>query len=178
MVKLDFNPRSLTGATKWCFLAIGTGTFQSTLPHGSDLRRDASGLHQCISIHAPSRERRANMPPSTMRRHFNPRSLTGATDSCAYVARYVTKFQSTLPRGSDLSPGEPPFFPDSISIHAPSRERLRSIDLALYLFYFNPRSLAGATLSGLRYLGLVYNFNPRSLAGATPRKSSRHVLWL
>ena len=86
--------------------------------------------------------------------------------SCAYVARYVTKFQSTLPCGSD------PFVRP----------------LSGNVWHFNPRSLAGATIIGLINVAtrafqstlpcgsdiyllnsstkLSY-FNPRSLAGAT-----------
>ena len=120
-----------------------------------------------ISIHAPSRERH----------------------SCAYVARYIMKFQSTLPRGSDHS----------------------SLGSCLVRVDFNPRSLAGATVAtransvALRLFqstlprgsdrvrsqfgrtqtsfqstlprgsdalniilaNILQNFNPRSLAGAT-----------
>ena len=34
-----------------------------------------------------------------------------------------------------------------ISIHAPSRERLQRVSIAVSAAHFNPRSLAGATLS-------------------------------
>ena len=78
-----------------------------------------------ISIHAPSRER-----------HQTSR-YRGAD----------VRFQSTLPRGSDLLPT------------AAHRQKL---------FYFNPRSLAGATLRGMLSISRSINFNPRSLAGATP----------
>ena len=56
---IDFNPRSLTGATlDGDEIIEGVEAFQSTLPHGSDLRSYSIGL-------TPS--------------DFNPRSLTGAT---------------------------------------------------------------------------------------------------
>ena len=75
-------------------------------------------------------------------------------------------FQSTLPRGSDrictaedvrasisihapsrerLSIGTDDVGDDAISIHAPSRERPENKKDAQLLRYFNPRSLAGAT---------------------------------
>ena len=55
-----------------------------------------------------------------------------------------------------------------ISILAPSRERpSSSASVQTSLSYFNPRSLAGATMS-LSCRGLsTHYFNPRSLAGAT-----------
>ena len=57
-----------------------------------------------------------------------------------------TKFQSTLPRGSDHQSGE----------------KCRA-----HFFYFNPRSLAGATAYRLSQGKGTGDFNPRSLAGAT-----------
>ena len=143
---------------------------------------------QSISIHAPSRERRMVL----------------------YKLVRESRFQSTLPRGSDKLHAfccERPW----ISIHAPSRERPRTAYKAMYntefqstlprgsdrlcrkrlqrRSYFNPRSLAGATvpkIASLRRIGIsihapsrerrnalnaisvqVFNFNPRSLAGAT-----------
>ena len=55
-----------------------------------------------------------------------------------------------------------------ISIHAPSRERL--LDKVAYNTSgsnFNPRSLAGATMTSPLSWMPEHNFNPRSLAGAT-----------
>ena len=60
---------------------------------------------------------------------------------------YLITFQSTLPRGSDLS--EP--------------------DLSYVPVHFNPRSLAGATVRFLILHLATRYFNPRSLAGATDR---------
>ena len=54
--------------------------FQSTLPHGSD-----KSLFSILS----------------WRKHFNPRSLTGATASCRSLSFFGYSFQSTLPHGSD-----------------------------------------------------------------------------
>ena len=103
----------------------GKQSFQSTLPRGSDgvYRPHDFDFADFISIHAPSRERRyiAFQPfdvlvisihapsrerrsfpilSSRFRRHFNPRSLAGATG----------KTRSMMWTGK-------------ISIHAPSRER-------------------------------------------------------
>ena len=120
----DFNPRSLAGATEWRFFYVRKQKFQSTLPRGSDFLHHGCRISAYISIHAPSRERRAT--------------------ACGR------------------------FFARKISIHAPSRER-RTLTL-LYInsnCYFNPRSLAGATLTSLSIPFVVLNFNPRSLAGAT-----------
>ena len=98
--------------------------FQSTLPHGSDLKRAGIISHPCnfnprsltgatllfsvhfvafsISIHAPSRERRRRL--CSYARHqpyFNPRSLTGATALDVTISIIFALFQSTLPHGSD-----------------------------------------------------------------------------
>ena len=78
---LDFNPRSLAGATKCSY----------------KVRLPAS-----ISIHAPSRERRSDSTSFSLRCcDFNPRSLAGATGSSINGASALSAFQSTLPRGSD-----------------------------------------------------------------------------
>ena len=121
---MNFNPRSLAGATKaneWAIRCVHisihapsrerptfTGhllhilVFQSTLPRGSD---DSQ-----ISLNAAS----AN---------FNPRSLAGATFYCLAGGRHGLLFQSTLPRGSDREQPTNSGLMPSISIHAPSRER-------------------------------------------------------
>ena len=76
---LDFNPRSLTGATAPIPGLRELPTFQSTLPHGSDK----------ILVFL-----------MTACHDFNPRSLTGAT--CKRLeAKDKIIFQSTLPHGSD-----------------------------------------------------------------------------
>ena len=99
-------------------------TFQSTLPHGSDRNLLDALTSTDISIHAPSRER------------------------LYQTSRYVhgKQFQSTLPHGSDAAQGaidrldqdfnprsltgateysQPATYQFNISIHAPSRERLK-----------------------------------------------------
>ena len=101
-----FNPRSLTGATFlfffWFFCYI---IFQSTLPHGSD---DKPPVDRVIAVQFQSTlphgsDLRSPYSPQ-QRKHFNPRSLTGAT--------------ALLERAPPMR---------DISIHAPSRERLQAI---------------------------------------------------
>ena len=75
--------------------------FQSTLPRGSDDTAKSDLRQACISIHAPSRERRQPAAP---------------------IARQH-QFQSTLPRGSDADGQRLHHCCAGISIHAPSRER-------------------------------------------------------
>ena len=122
--RMDFNPRSLAGATVILCACQRINKFQSTLPRGSDPLDSLSSLifltfqstlprgsdralvivltvRQGISIHAPSRER----------------PLIFCLNATA------SKFQSTLPRGSDFY-GYCKSFNAQISIHAPSRERL------------------------------------------------------
>ena len=120
----DFNPRSLTGATRSCCFDscplpisihapsrerrdvalryIYDPLFQSTLPRGSDgisyyIRREIR-----ISIHAPSRERLDIYAEQCTPTYFNPRSLAGAT-SHNITHFLLHAFQSTLPRGSDFT---------------------------------------------------------------------------
>ena len=77
---LNFNPRSLTGATGTKHInKINNFLFQSTLPHGSDI---IPGI------------------PYIGIGHFNPRSLTGATGYNLFRSPTL-EFQSTLPHGSD-----------------------------------------------------------------------------
>ena len=84
-----------------CDRACKERTFQSTLPRGSDPRFLLEALGSTISIHAPSRERQILSCSRAPLHDFNPRSLAGAT--MAYTVSVITlsRFQSTLPRGSD-----------------------------------------------------------------------------
>ena len=173
-----------------CGVEIISTLFQSTLPRGSDNLDYYKRLVTSISIHAPSRERQQrHLKTHCARRNFNPRSLAGATQMNTYLYE-LSLFQSTLPRGSDITLisqlsfslyfnprslagatgwGLYPDFNASISIHAPSRERPNYLKGVRAWEYFNPRSLAGATLPGILGSMLVGHFNPRSLAGATIR---------
>ena len=87
-----------------------------------------------ISIHAPSRER-----------------LIILEDS-----KNIWKFQSTLPRGSDITPP------------------LKMIHKARFQSTL-PR---GSDMLMFRSLAIIWNFNPRSLAGATAKKSKFIVSYL
>ena len=165
----DFNPRSLTGATLRRLLPLRqTLTFQSTLPHGSDLLPDELLQQYPISIHAPSRERRGTgwlsctayaisiHAPSRERlrvRKFAPfgtifqSTLPHGSDSSLMTRSVLLiPFQSTLPHGSD-SCGVLREHSVIISIHAPSRERPTLTFMTLRpTSHFNPRSLTGATV--------------------------------
>ena len=124
---LDFNPRSLTGAT-------------TALVHALRGSR--------ISIHAPSRERLKIFEPRNGMIAFQSTLPHGSDTGSAFAAVNLRRFQSTLPHGSDLILQRvyniiDNFNPRSltgatglqglelkqqaISIHAPSRERLSSI---------------------------------------------------
>ncbi len=119
-----FNPRSLSGATGGGIVAQLLEQFQSTLPRGSEADEHLLQAVLRISIHAPSRERPGAHPAPCRARHFNPRSLSGATGPSAVAcdwSRYFNPrslagatllcrlssmlhlFQSTLPSGSDAS---------------------------------------------------------------------------
>ena len=79
----------------------------------------------------------------------------------------TTKFQSTLPRGSDLllvQLGNKAI----ISIHAPSRERLQppALTMRYIIISIHAPSRERPTLAPLHSKKPV-DFNPRSLAGAT-----------
>ena len=101
-----FNPRSLAGATLTVSVCtIVVPVFQSTLPRGSDLSGGCG---------------RSGSPAD-----FNPRSLAGATMAAALRDKVKAEFQSTLPRGSDVLCLYFRNIPTAISIHAPSRERHR-----------------------------------------------------
>ena len=115
-------PRGSDSQTHWQTDCLRR--FQSTLPRGSDYFLGINGAYS---------------------RYFNPRSLAGATS--LYMAKLFTFiFQSTLPRGSDVNTIIINIS-IAISIHAPSRERLRGGSQAVPIFcHFNPRSLAGATM--------------------------------
>ena len=106
----------------WTISNGGVILFQSTLPRGSDPTAKADKL-ACGD--------------------FNPRSLAGATTGGSFIPT-LNLFQSTLPRGSDVLNKEI-YAQGNISIHAPSRERLRLHCIKCTAFNFNPRSLAGAT---------------------------------
>ena len=124
VILLNFNPRSLTGAT---MLDSRTAAGAAISIHAPSRERR---YHLClrlqithISIHAPLRERHHKLPiGSFATSNFNPRSLAGATNPANLLpfiqdisihaplrerpavwltVPTLTQFQSTLPCGSD-----------------------------------------------------------------------------
>ena len=142
---LNFNPRSLAGATISLTCAVvNTLDFNPRSLAGATNGQQLPYRYSLISIHAPSRERRYVLAYFCIFRYFNPRSLAGATLCLGLYLRskknisihapsrerleftrcigIPCRFQSTLPRGSDpgaVNRG----YGVTISIHAPSRER-------------------------------------------------------
>ena len=125
--------------------------FQSTLPRGE---------RQCemccdfpdpeISIHAPARgatKRGTNLFP--ILRNFNPRSREGSDPDDVRVAKILTEFQSTLPRGERLMRSSTFSMIVVISIHAPARGATQ-----LFLLLCKHRQISihaparGATMGG------------------------------
>ena len=168
-----FNPRSLAGATisnkvTSSFII----RFQSTLPCGSDAYmvpvldiltnfnpRSLAGatltslsmyIIQCISIHAPLRERRPVPRRAFWRFLISIHAPLRERHKYVETKMIKVKFQSTLPCGSDVAL--------ACAVHA-SRN-------------FNPRSLAGATSIAIFWVSSSFYFNPRSLAGATGVRSN------
>ena len=140
-----------------------------------------------ISIHAPSRERPKILFRRVTSRHFNPRSLTGATHYAQQVHTNFSQFQSTLPHGSDIGLLADKDY-EYISIHAPSRERLMLQTLLYTILAFqstlphgsdpyalpneNGKIISIHAPSRERLMKtcrspLKFHFNPRSLTGAT-----------
>ena len=162
-----FNPRSLAGATFGAGMDIWCSKISIHAP-SRERQMDDKPIGEVIkiSIHAPSRERLSCRLLRSTARHFNPRSLAGATLTRSLTEVGFRRFQSTLPRGSDYNVCSPVIgdqhfnprslagatYPDTpqqqhspISIHAPSRERRDSLYQGFREWHFNPRSLAGAT---------------------------------
>ena len=145
-----FNPRSLTGATRGViFASSNTALFQSTLPHGSDFLSI-----NCYSVYSNFNPRslagatsscRGSLPNSA---HFNPRSLAGATLN-VYKVFCRSRFQSTLPRGSDQARSSSAPAPKVFQSTLPRGSDILPMSWTDCKRYFNPRSLAGATLAHL-----------------------------
>ena len=79
-LRSDFNPRSLTGATRYY---IESAEKKQISIHAPSRERQAAIIDcrrlEAISIHAPSRERPVSDEILRTSADFNPRSLTGAT---------------------------------------------------------------------------------------------------
>ena len=164
---LNFNPRSLAGATY--LAAYFRHSFFISI-HAPLRERQNLLIHHVlytsISIHAPLRERRYLIQENRNAENFNPRSLAGATSCRINVCLQPLNFN-----------------PRSLAGATVRTPRSQSSDV-----HFNPRSLAGATASAKRVFSenLIsihaplrerqsvcspvtgdQHFNPRSLAGAT-----------
>ena len=190
MLPWYFNPRSLAGATISNSIYI-MGICISI--HAPSRERPAIQLHNTdfvaisihapsrerplqiifwrskvrISIHAPSRERPTANTDSHIAVNFNPRSLAGATPIGIMFRRECDPFQSTLPRGSDRSSRDGTRRKAGISIHAPSRERLKCKILNCLRLTFQSTLPRGSDCSFSTITFTSFDFNPRSLAGAT-----------
>ena len=141
--------------------------FQSTLPRGSDSGPTMPPRELLISIHAPSRERRGGIYRRDDACRFQSTLPRGSDrmhrQKCRCKAISIHAPSRERPKQAEVQAAQskisihapsrerpaqlrrvPPLH--RISIHAPSRERLHinCIAKGLY-FYFNPRSLAGAT---------------------------------
>ena len=129
--RLNFNPRSLTGATR-----------APTLAPAAD----------AISIHAPSRERHAAAKILQSNANFNPRSLTGAT---MLMARRVAMWPISIhaPSRERLYTSQQHAVDSVISIHAPSRERRHQNKLLLYSF----KSSIFCELAQLKYSKIYFD---------------------
>ena len=99
---MDFNPRSLAGATGNITGNIGAGIISIHAP----LRE----RHKFVTISSERQVFQSTLPCGSDRRfasyaitplYFNPRSLAGATIFCMFIA-IIHLFQSTLPHGSDI----------------------------------------------------------------------------
>ena len=183
----NFNPRSLTGATEVRDHTNLKYRFQSTLPYGSDF----SSLFQVGSymIFQSTLPYGSDLLSPRVRRlgcHFNPRSLTGATEMLSEIQIYrrisihapsrerlntgviVTShlvISIHAPSRERLPQAFNSAFAKCISIHAPSRERLLHYLWAHLCGYFNPRSLAGATLK------FFFRFKAARFQSTLPRGS-------
>ena len=104
-------------------------SFQSTLPHGSDvmIRRTVNVVFNFNPRSLTGATWQA-IAKDYDRANFNPRSLTGATIKFLPTI-YAPAFQSTLPHGSDTKSKVSRGYNQWISIHAPSRERLKYLHL-------------------------------------------------
>ena len=143
---MDFNPRSLAGATGNITGNIGAGiisihaplrerrygmvytskirSFQSTLPCGSDTIEIISYNSREISIHAPLRERRASALASQYNLGISihaPLRERPVTFSDCYLVGFIS-IHAPLRERQQLN--ELPNYDLKISIHAPLRERL------------------------------------------------------
>ena len=121
---MNFNPRSLAGATKFIYNFIRTQAISIHAPSRERLLEDTSvSITDTISIHAPSRERHVKNAKLFWGYVFQSTLPRGSDRNPIATLHHVGRFQSTLPRGSDFSAENTCVYIYNISIHAPSRER-------------------------------------------------------
>ena len=142
---MDFNPRSLAGATRNNLLQYRVLKFQSTLPHGSDVH---------------------------LLQFFNGRCQFQSTLPCGSDGLLLPAdipqdtFQSTLPCRSDIDARGGTRYTE-ISIHAPLRERQFDRTATSVAHVFQSTLPRGSDLCDVKRYIHLRHFNPRSLAGAT-----------
>ena len=169
--------------------------FQSTLPRGSDHFRQ---MFPCLHFQFQSTLPRGSDKTAAKWRadgkHFNPRSLAGATTAPAapYFATEISIHAPSRERPQYLPKASLHF---GISIHAPSRERPLIIACQLLSILFQSTLPRGSDLNcvykskhtldisihapsrerpSISFTPfLLRDFNPRSLAGATIRQNGR-----
>ena len=109
-----------------------------------------------ISIHAPSRERRA----SALSANYNLGISIHAPSRERPVWYDIYKLNK------------------AISIHAPSRERRKGCQSSSWYSYFNPRSLAGATTGfAQRYSAIIFQSTlPRGSDGSLTVKGNSTII--
>ena len=97
---------------------------------------------------------------------FNPRTRTGCDKLKNILCLSSCLFQSTHPHGVRLASGFPPYFTNSVSIHAPARgaTSLNSIPTKT-TFGFNPRTRTGCDQVYMVNVNSARGFNPRTRTG-------------
>ena len=167
---MDFNPRSLAGATQRSIQVKKRQLFQSTLPCGSDPEASAVAAAKLdISIHAPLRERLYCRMLSNTPLKFQSTLPCGSDSGPKTVELWPPSFQSTLPCGSDPQYGYGVQVNFLFQSTLPCGSDRKSQKWRAIHHDFNPRSLAGATLTLWPEDCEDMHFNPRSLAGATDK---------
>ena len=148
-------------------LLILASVFQIHAP--SRERRDCISrviVDGTISIHAPSRERLFSDDPYYRNPNFNPRSLTGATFINCQIWGKSADFNPRSLTGATLVL-LPLMVQNTISIHAPSRERQACFCSVPHKVLFQSTLPHGSDTSNVRNMIVFQHFNPRSLTGAT-----------